>query len=358
MWVSPLRARTSLQRPDELSSHREQLVQRLLRDGLEFFGRGHKEVALARWRRVLEFVPNHPEALDYIESATATAPLTESVPPLPSDVTELSDRRQRSSSRPSVPPDGDPRQVGPRVIRLLQQRAYDEALALLNRARALNPTDPSLSKSIRHIKDLVQRTYLRKMGSLDAVPVRTAKVCNPEAGVEATLMALVDGISTYGDLLDVSSGDRVQSMRVLCSFVDRGWIRSAEEGHTPAIEAVSASLAMPPSSPPIVEAAPRFAFEGAIAPITGVLARPRSEGAVAPLGGGLGGGSASSPHVVFQLLFHRAMDAYLDRDYATAAQGLEQCLELRPDNEKVRFNLERIRELLRKTPGSVPPTGG
>src|SRR5687767_9619437 len=89
---------------------------------------------------------------------------------------------------------------------LLQERRYEEAVELLHRARWQAPDAPELSRGIQHVKQRLLRRYQNRIGSLDQVPRQTGVQFpwSEDAADAQALLALADGISTFGDIVHES----------------------------------------------------------------------------------------------------------------------------------------------------------
>lgn len=326
-------------------------VEQLLAEGLDLFGRGRAEEAIVCWRRVLELVPNHPEALDYLHDAGADS--REAFAPLSSGVIDLKTRLPR----PAALPRNDVQAEGRHILELIKARRYEEALEALYEARSLRPTDPSLSRSIRHIKGRLLRRYLRSLGGLDACP----SLCSqrlPEASwteEEQEVLKLIDGISTYGDIVDISTLGRFQTLKVLRSLVERDIVATTQlSEHEPFSDELPSTTGM--ALPGVEGSSGGADWDAALEPDH--EAEPKSDlhepEILAPRESTLQVTASKEPAALaesderdeYQAAFDEAMEAYLDHSLHDAARLFRRCLELQPESASAEWNLRKIRSLL------------
>jgi len=113
-----------------------------------------------------------------------------------------------------------------RLTRLLKERRYEDALEMLLKARSQSPDDPTISRSVRLLKDKLTIKYSEAVGSLDHV----AQCTIPDAALssltlsfeERGVLALVDGIATFGDIVDASPHGKFATYRALATFLEKG----------------------------------------------------------------------------------------------------------------------------------------
>jgi tetratricopeptide (TPR) repeat protein len=307
---------------------RRSSVEDLLAEGLELYGQNKVAEAVLRWREVLAVAPGEQRALDYLDAAGA-----EAMPaPTTGVVIELSAAREaRSATPPSIAPDAigeaDVGAVDREALeRLLQDKRYEEALAFLYKARDRAPQDPSLSRGIRALKEHLVVCYDRELGSHDRVPVRAlsnealAKI-PPE---QRQVLRLIDGLATFGDVLDSSRLGRFETSRLLASMLKRGSITVRAPSVTMAAVREPAPPAPPTRPSPSDPRSPEPPSE------------PRSS---EPR-------SSEPPPSDYARAFDRATEAYLSHDYEDAARLYEECLAVRPGDARAEHNLRKVRALL------------
>ena len=113
-------------------------------------------------------------------------------------------------------PDGDASAALVRadVLVLLRERRYEEALAVLYRARADSPGSTELQKSIDQIKEFLIGAYAKRLGGLDQiarpVPVNTAR--SPDV---VLVSRYIDGSSTFGDVAQMCPLGQLRTLQVL-----------------------------------------------------------------------------------------------------------------------------------------------
>jgi tetratricopeptide (TPR) repeat protein len=307
-------------------------VDALLEAGLKAYGNNDSETAARCWRRVLEMQPDNGQAKDFLITAgfELASPLAQ--------VVDLGEARQQRAE------DSDPRAaLRARVERLVQERKLEAALDELDRARPRFPDDPSISRSVRLLRDRLVFEYAKTLGRLDDVPhllasrEAIAKLRPPPE--ELALVKLIDGIASLGDLVRGSQLGRFETFRTFVRFLERGWIqmRAATGTWNPRDflppEAIAKSRpSVPDASPSPVADVPASA--PVIAPRTVVHepAAPAASPSPAPL-------AAEDP---FDVLFREATEAYLRRDYTRAIDLFSRCQALRPEDRRVQHNLQRL----------------
>jgi hypothetical protein len=100
------------------------------------------------------------------------------------------------------------------VLVLLRERRYEEALAMLYRARADSPDSAELQKSIDQIKEFLIGAYAKRLGGLDQIaqqiPVNTAR--SPDV---VLVSRYIDGSSTFGDIAQMCPLGQLRTLQVL-----------------------------------------------------------------------------------------------------------------------------------------------
>lgn len=298
----------------------------LLDTGLNHYGRHEVDKAVDCWRQVLEVEPGHEQALDYLEAAgfqraepvsrrerlsLEPAPLRSTPQPVTGQVIDFGEARAQrgearvASSRPS--PNGSAHPDGPEAQRelemLLGNRRFEEALAHLYAARTRHPGTPAISRGIRLVRERLVALYANRLGNLDAVPTRTVSLdAHGVEGDARQVLILVDGISTFDDILSACPLGRWATLRTLCELRDQGGIVAH---HTPGRPGAAA------------------------APISGSTAQART--------------AAAEPVDKYELLFKRATTAYLKRDFGLAVELFTECCELNSADPRPRYNLEALK---------------
>ncbi len=190
----------------------------LVDEGLEAYGAGKEERAIAAWRRALELDPENAQAREYLEVAGVDVPaLAEGVaqpPPSEGDAAPTPEYQRE-------------------IISAVQANDLERGLDLIYRARAIHPEDASLSHSLRHIKKKLTARYERRIADMDAVAARTSEQPATElTDNELAVLALVDGIVSFADVIDSSKRGRFQTLRALTVLLDAGIVGIAEHART------------------------------------------------------------------------------------------------------------------------------
>ncbi len=291
-------------------------IESLLDEGLELYGRNRVTEAVRCWQRALRLRPTDTRARDYLESAGI----------IPANDTDEDLAEQKKGARPlSVPPleDASP-PTQDAIVALVKDHRFEEALALLRRARAMNPEDHAVSRSLRLLKERMTLAYASKIGDLDCVPCLLRALEELTAlEVDATTMQvlrLVDGIATYGDILDVAHAERFETYRALANALSRGLVESTRPVRSFEPTTATRRQIVAPPVPARLEAAP--------VPVLAPAAAPEP---------------APAPVVdEYDALFARATMAYARRNYGEAHTLFQRCLELRPEDRRALHNLKQL----------------
>lgn len=310
-------------------------VDDLLAEGLDLYGRNRTAEAIRCWQQALALAPGDQRAIDYLEAAGAE------VAPAPSSshggvVIELSAAREaRAATPPSLSSEalGDAESAAvdrAALEALLHDKRYEEALALLYRARDRTPQDPALSRSIRALKEHLVLCFSRELGSLDRIPVLVAsdEALAKIAPEQRQVLRLIDGLATFGDVLVSSRLGRFETYRLLASMLKRGTITVRSPSVT--MDAVRADAAPPTTAPP----SPRFE-DPPPTRVSPTYTPPPPLSSSAP----------PSADTEYEEAFDLATEAYLRRDYDEAVGLYEACLLLRPGDARAEHNLRRVRAL-------------
>lgn len=307
-------------------------VEALLEAGLKAYGNNELEAAGRCWRRVLELQPDNAQAKDFLITAGF-----ELATPLARVVDIEAARQQRADSGGAASESGanrpveDPRAaLRARVERLVQERKLEAALEELDRARPQFPDDPSISRSVRLLRDRLVFEYGKVLGKLDDVPhllvQRDAIAKLRPTAEELALLKLIDGIASLGDLVRGSQLGRFETYRTFVRFLERGWLQlRAPTGswnprdYLPPETFLKKSAAEQPE--------PSKPAQDAPAKEPASDARPVAQRSAADS---------------FDALFREATEAYVRREYDRAIELFTRCLALRPEDRRAQHNLQRL----------------
>lgn len=209
----------------------------LLQQGLDHYGRNEVDLAVRCWREVILLDPNQPDARDYLESAGVAIS-----PPAMSAEVEVGAEREDSAMVAT-----------PELERLLRERRYEDALKILYSARAASPKDQAISRSIRLLRERIAVDYASRLVNLDRVPARGERISGALlSSEERQVLSLIDGISSYGDIVAASPMGRLNTLRMLCSFLDTGLVTASSPSVSPPNARSGAHIrarAIPPPEP-------------------------------------------------------------------------------------------------------------
>lgn len=102
---------------------------------------------------------------------------------------------------------------GTAIVHLVRDRRYEEALARLHLLAADHPHDRSVHASIRAISDRLITVYAGALGGMDAILAPGRSIGSTDS--ERTVVALVDGARTVGDVARASPLGRLETLRIL-----------------------------------------------------------------------------------------------------------------------------------------------
>jgi hypothetical protein len=123
---------------------------------------------------------------------------------------------ERSKLAAAMTPDRDASAALVRadVLVLLRERRYEDALAMLYRARADSPDSTELQKSIDQIKEFLIGAYAKRLGGLDQIaqqiPMNTAR--SPDV---VLVSRYIDNGSTFGDIAQMCPLGQLRTLQVL-----------------------------------------------------------------------------------------------------------------------------------------------
>src|SRR6478609_6646709 len=100
------------------------------------------------------------------------------------------------------------------VLVLLRERRYEEALAVLYRARADSPDSTELQKSIDQIKEFLIGAYAKRLGGLDQI-AQQMSVNVPRSPDVVLVSRYIDGSSTFGDIAQMCPLGQLRTLQVL-----------------------------------------------------------------------------------------------------------------------------------------------
>ncbi|KYF56424.1 TRP-like protein [Sorangium cellulosum] len=215
------------------------------------------------------------------------------------------------------------------VVRLVREKRYEEALAVLYRARAESPGDRELQTSIERIKEFLAGAYAKRLGGLDQVagPIPVAAGRSPDALMVARY---IDGSSTFDDIVQMCPLGKLRTLQVLVGLYTGREVASPFSEATPP----SWRRAPSPSSPDLASDAGPPTM-----PTRGLEQRaPEPPPASAPF----------TLRVVeteedrrYREAFSRGTAAFVQRRFAEAVEAFEACVKMRPGDNSAAVMLRR-----------------
>ncbi len=225
------------------------------------------------------------------------------------------------------------------VLVLLREKRYEEALAVLYRARADQPDNTELLKSIDQIKEFLIGAYAKRLGGLDQIakPIPLSASRSPDV---VLLSRYIDGVSTFGDIAQMSPLGQLRTLQILVGLYPK---RESQAGDPKSAR-----------QPVLVEPAPE-PIETAFRPETlekSGMIEVREPIEVAPPES-VQRPSSTPPRPVeteearqYRELFEAGTAAFIQRRYQEAVTAFEACDRLRPGDKAAGVMLRRsLRDL-------------
>ena len=217
------------------------------------------------------------------------------------------------------------------IVRLVREKRYEEALAVLYRARAESPGDRELQASIERIKEFLAGAYAKRLGGLDRVagPIPVSAGRSPDALLVARY---IDGSSTFDDIVQMCPLGRLRTLQVLVGLYTGREAASPFSERTPAswrrqLDTLPSETGSDPGPPTMPE--------------RGLERRsPELPPVSAPF----------TPRVyetdedrLYREAFARGTAAFVQRRYDEAIEAFETCARMRPGDTPSSVMLRRAR---------------
>lgn len=209
-------------------------ISRLLKRGLNHYGLGEIEQAIACWEKVRELEPDNSAARDYLESAyDELAPRQGEEGTRPAGESSLApdDPSAPEASSPDAPSEGG-ENPGDAFVRkglaLYRTGRLEDSLESLQEAARLDPERLDVQGYLELVRGRLTKQYEQEIGDRG----RTVKLCvEPEQLVrhelgpeEGFLLSQVDGCLTVEELLSLSTVGRFRTLAILARLLRDGII--------------------------------------------------------------------------------------------------------------------------------------
>ena len=183
----------------------------LMREGLDHYAMGDDARAIECWRRVLELEPGHPEASDYLRTATEDVEAEPADPgPEPSEAEAPEPSLLETASE------------------LLRTGEAGEALELLETLVRKEPANLAVQGRVDLARARLLDEYRGRLCDGIAVPqlrIAAEEVMKFNLPADAGfVLSSIDGTSSVNDLVDVSGMDPFEVQRTCCRLLDAGII--------------------------------------------------------------------------------------------------------------------------------------
>lgn len=180
-------------------------ARRLVREGLDAFGVGDSQRAVACWKRALELAPGDPEARDYLDAA-ATACVSET-------------RAGGSGPATDQAPAATAATLLGEAREMLREEDPEAAFELLQLAGQLAPGELEVESYLDMVRCQLLKQYRDRAGDPRArirVVAGTEQIARYQLGADAGfLLAQIDGSTSLGDLVSLAGMDAFAAYRIL-----------------------------------------------------------------------------------------------------------------------------------------------
>lgn len=195
-------------------------VAHLLKRGLNHYGLGEIEAAIACWENVRELDPENAAARDYLESAyDELGPRRRAEQ---AAVAEDGPKAEPPSPPPTSPPPGGDDLVA-KGLELYRKGRLEEALEPLQQAAQLNQERLDVQGYLELVRGRLTKQYEQEIGDRGRavkLAVSPAELVHRELGPEeGYLLAQVDGSVTLDELLSLSTVGRFRTLSILARLL-------------------------------------------------------------------------------------------------------------------------------------------
>ena len=194
-------------------------IERLVREGLDCFGEGDVERAVACWQEVLRLDPHHAQALDYLETARD------------GEDAGLEDEELEFAESGSGAMSGDRRESTLEALLgeaqgLLRNQDLEGALTLFETAAEMDPRRIEIEGYIDMVRSRLLKGYRERVGGAQTIPrllVNPSEITRYNLPADAGfLLSLLDGATSIEDLVSLSGMDAFEALRILHNLIDAG----------------------------------------------------------------------------------------------------------------------------------------
>jgi tetratricopeptide (TPR) repeat protein len=194
-------------------------MERLLREGLDYFGVGDVAKAVCCWEDVLRLDPGHAEALDYLQAAGSRGEA-------PDPETDAGPARAAAPEVASAESDSPAGSLVEEARTRLEAEDLEGALDLFRAAADLEPDRIEVEGYIDAIRSQLLQTYRKRVGESGAVPellIQPSAITRYQLPADAGfVLSQVDGETTVEQLIALSGMDAFEALRILNDLIDAG----------------------------------------------------------------------------------------------------------------------------------------
>ncbi len=181
-------------------------IERLLQEGLDYYGEGDVGEAERCWSEVLFLDPANAKAVEFLESARE-------------------DDDMPTSKGPSVRGD-ELGNLAEDAQRMMREGHLDAALELFETVARRDPDRLEVQGHVEMVRSKLLSRYRDHIGDLDAAPeVKLSAKDLLGFNLPATagfLLSMVDGQTSVNELVTLSGLDTFEALRILANLLDAG----------------------------------------------------------------------------------------------------------------------------------------
>jgi tetratricopeptide (TPR) repeat protein len=204
---------------------KKQDVTRLLKRGLNHYGLGELEAAIASWERALALDPENCAARDYLETAYEESAESEA-----KTATSGEDATPRTFDAPAeleLDADEEPDTLVAEALQAYKSGRIEQAWDTMRQVAARDPERLDVQGYIAMLRSERARSFAREVGDQGRV-LRLKRTMREIMDLNLTpdegfLLSQIDGSVSIEQLLNLSN-DRVRTLEVIAKFIREGLV--------------------------------------------------------------------------------------------------------------------------------------
>jgi len=203
----------------------KQEVTRLLKRGLNHYGLGELDAAIACWEEALALDPQNSAARDYLETAYEESAEAEASKPPPG---EEDTPRTFDKPRPlELEPEDEPDTLVAEALKAYKAGRMEQAWEAMQRVAARDPERLDVQGYIAMLRTERARSFAREVGDQGRI-LRLKRTMREIMDLNLTpdegfLLSQIDGSVSIEQLLNLAN-DRVRTLEVIAKFIREGLV--------------------------------------------------------------------------------------------------------------------------------------